>query len=95
MNKVDFEKAILIPMQEDGLDLYRKEYNNMLLDKATSSNSMVQEKYVTVSCYKKTIKEARTYFARVITELNSHFARLGSKCAEVNGEDKLRILHDF
>ena len=65
------------------------------VDKSTSSNSMVQEKYVTVSCYKKTIKEARTYFARVITELNSHFARLGSKCAEVNGEDKLRILHDF
>ena len=26
---MDFEKAILIPMQEDGLDLYRKEYNNM------------------------------------------------------------------
>ena len=24
LNKVDFEKAILIPMQEDGLDLYRK-----------------------------------------------------------------------
>ena len=95
LNKVDFEKVILIPMQEDGLDLYRKEYNNMLLDKATSSNSMVQEKYVTVSCYKKTIEEARTYFARVTTELNSHFARLGSKCAEVNGEDKLRILHDF
>ena len=95
LNKVDFEKAILIPMQEDGLDLYRKEYNNMLLDKATSSNSMVQEKYVTVSCYKKTIEEARTYVARVTTELNSHFARLGSKCAEVNGEDKLRILHDF
>ena len=95
LNKVDFEKAILIPMQEDGLDLYRKEYNNMLLNKATSSNSMVQEKYVTVSCYKKTIEEARTYFARVTTELNSHFARLGSKCAEVNGEDKLRILHDF
>lgn len=95
LNKVDFEKAILIPMQEDGLDLYRKEYNNMLLDKATSSNSMVQEKYVTVSCYKKTIEEARTYFVRVTTELNSHFARLGSKCVEVNGEDKLRILHDF
>lgn len=95
LNKVDFEKAILIPMQEDGLDLYRKEYNTMLLDKATSSNSMVQEKYVTVSCYKKTIEEARTYFVRVTTELNSHFARLGSKCVEVNGEDKLRILHDF
>ena len=95
LNKVDFEKAILIPMQEDGLDLYRKEYNKMLFDKATSCNRLVQEKFVTVSCYKKTIEEARTYFARVTTELNSHFARLGSKCAEVNGEDKLRILHDF
>lgn len=95
LNKVDFENAIMMPMKEDGLDLYRKEYNNMLLDKATGSNSMVQEKYVTVSCYKKTIEEARTYFARVTPELNSHFARLGSKCTEVNGEDKLRILHDF
>ena len=95
LNKVDFENAIMMPMKEDGLDLYRKEYNKMLLDKATGSNSIVQEKYVTVSCYKKTIEEARTYFARVTPELNSHFARLGSKCAEVNGEDKLRILHDF
>ena len=95
LNKVDFENAIMMPMKEDGMDLYRKEYNNMLLDKATGSNSIVQEKYVTVSCYKKTIEEARTYFARVTPELNSHFARLGSKCAEVNGEDKLRILHDF
>lgn len=54
-----------------------------------------EQNFPMVSCYKKTIEEARTYFARVTTELNSHFARLGSKCAEVNGEDKLRILHDF
>ena len=45
----DFEKAILIPMREDGLDVYREEYNIMLLEKATGSNRMVQEKYVTVS----------------------------------------------
>lgn len=30
LNRQDFEKSILIPMREDGLDLYRKEYNNML-----------------------------------------------------------------
>ena len=33
LNRVDFEQTILIPMAEDGLDKYRKEYNNMLLDK--------------------------------------------------------------
>lgn len=77
LNKVDFEKAILIPMQEDGLDLYRKEYNNMLLDKATSSNSMVQEKYVTVSCYKKTIEEARTYFCTSDNRAEQPFCKIG------------------
>lgn len=95
LNKQDFEQSILIPMQEDGLDLYRKEYNKMLLEKATSSNSMVQEKYVTVSIYKKSIEEAKTYFTRVGTELASHFSRLGSKCIELDTTDRLRALHDF
>ena len=95
LNRQDFEKAILIPMQEDGLDLYRKEYNAMLLEKVTGANSMVQEKYVTVSVYKKSIEEARTYFARVGTDLTAHFMRLGSKCTEMEATDKLRALHDF
>ena len=40
LNRQDFEKSILIPMREDGLDLYRKEYNNMLLEKATGAESV-------------------------------------------------------
>lgn len=65
LNKADFEQTILIPMADDGLDKYRKEYNKMLLDKATGANSIVQDKYVTVSVCKKNIEEARNYFARV------------------------------
>lgn len=95
LNRQDFEKSILLPMKEDGLDLYRKEYNDMLLAKATGSNSMVQEKYVTVSVYKKTIEEARAYFTRIGTDLSSHFLQMGSKCTEMNTWDKLRVLHDF
>lgn len=95
LNRQDFEKAILIPMREDGLDLYRKEYNAMLLEKVTGANSMVQEKYVTVSVYKKSIEEARTYFARVGADLTGHFMRLGSKCVEMDATDRLRALHDF
>ena len=33
-------------MQEDGLDLYRKEYNSMLLERVAEANSMVQEQVV-------------------------------------------------
>ena len=57
LNKADFEQTILIPMADDGLDKYRKEYNKMLLDKATGANSIVQDKYVTVSVCKKNIDE--------------------------------------
>ena len=53
LNKADFEQTILIPMADDGLDKYRKEYNKMLLDKATGANAIVQDKYVTVSVCKK------------------------------------------
>lgn len=95
LNREDFEKAILIPLQNDELNVYRNEYNAMLLERATGANSMVQEKYVTVSAYKKNIEEARTYFARIGAELTGHFARLGSKCAEMDATDKLRALHDF
>ena len=95
LNRQDFERSILLAMEEDGLDLYRKEYNDMLLGKATGANSMVQEKYVTVSVYKKSIEEAKTYFARMGTDLASHFSRLGSKCVEMDAGDKLRVLHDF
>lgn len=49
LNKADFEQTILISMAEDGLDKYRREYNKMLLDKAIDANSIVQDKYVTVS----------------------------------------------
>ena len=40
INKNDFEKTILIPMQDDGLDIYRKEYNQMLLDKISGGTGM-------------------------------------------------------
>ena len=95
LNKADFEQTILIPMAEDGLDKYRKEYNRMLLDKATGANSIVQDKYVTISVNKKNIEEARSYFARIGADLIGHFNRLGSKCTELDAGDKLRIFHDF
>ena len=94
-NQREFEDSILMPMKYDGLDDYRIEYNQMLLEKATSGSSIYQEKYITVSVQKKDIEEARNYFARTGADLISHFAELGSKCVELNTEQRLQILHDF
>ena len=95
MNKANFEQSILMPMQGDFRDEYRREYNQMLLDKATGANGITQEKYITISVVKKDIEEARAYFARVGADLVSHFAALGSKCVDLDATERLRILHDF
>ena len=95
LNRSDFEESILMPMKQDGLDEYRKEYNDMLLDKATGANGITQEKYITITVAKKDIEEARAYFARIGADLTAHFANLGSKCVPLNAVERLRILHDF
>jgi len=95
MNRQNFEQSILMPMQKDGRDEYREEYNQMLVDKATGANGLTQEKYITVSVIKKDVNEARSYFARVGADLNAHFANLGSKCEELMATERLQILHSF
>lgn len=95
LNKRSFEQSVLMPMKEDKRDFYRKEYNGVLLDKATGANGLIQEKYVTITVAKKDIEEARAYFARVGADLASHFAGLGASCTELDASERLRILHDF
>ena len=75
LNRQDFEQKILLPRKDDFLDGYRAEYNAMLMDKVTdSSNSVVQERYITLSVHRKNIEEARTFFDRVTNRERSALA---------------------
>lgn len=66
-------------MKEDGLNHFRKEYNEMLLSKVTgTNNSVVQDRYITITVAKRNIDEARTYFSRVGTDLITHLSQLSS-----------------
>ncbi len=95
LNAADFEKRILIPYKQDELDIYRKEYNDMLMSKATGANSMVREVYLTVTVKRKDAQDARGYFRRTTTEMASHLTRLGSNLTELATEERLKLLHDF
>jgi hypothetical protein len=95
LNRKNFEKSILMPLKGDARDVYREEYNQMLLGKAMAGNGIVQEKYITVTMLKKDIEEARAYFARIGADIIAHFAALGSKCTELDATERLRVLHDF
>ena len=96
LDKAEFECALLLPMKEDGLDGYRREYNEMLLSKVTgTNNSVVQERYFTVSVVKKNVDEARTWFSRVGTDLLTHLSRLSSVGRELDLPARLQIFRDF
>jgi hypothetical protein len=95
INQADFKDKILIPLNDDGLDEYRREYNDVLLDKATGATSMLRELYITVSAVRKNIKDARVYFRRISTDLTAHLSRLNSKCLELDATERLRCLHGF
>src|SRR5690606_22022019 len=62
---------------------------------SVGANGTFQEKYMTVSIFKKNVEEARQYFTRIGSELMAHFSRLGSSCEELDAIDRLRMLHDF
>lgn len=96
MDKAEFERSILIPMKNDGLDEYRKEYNEMLRSKITgTNNSILRERYLTVSVHKPGIDEARTYFDRVGTDIVTHLSQLSSIAQEVDAADRLQMFRDF
>lgn len=80
LDRAEFEKSILLHYEYDGLDNYRKEYNDMLIDKAALSNCIVQDKYFTVTVSKKSIDDARAFFNRVGNDLTARLSRIDSKC---------------
>ena len=95
-NRQNFERDILLPEKGDALDTERREYNAMLMDKATGAvSSVVQERYVTVSVHRKNIEEARTFFDRVTGDVTTRLSHLDSHSEELDATERLRVLHDF
>ena len=95
LNGADFQRSILMRERGNDLDRYRREYNRVVTDKASESNDLIQDKYITVSVARKSIEESRTFFHRVDTDLGKNFGRLESGARPLDNQERLRIFHDF
>ncbi|MCQ5090584.1 TraE family protein, partial [Ruthenibacterium lactatiformans] len=71
------------------------EYNQIVRERTEWSNNIFREKYIVLSVQRRSIEEARSFFARAGTELASGFGRLSSQLTELSSHDRIRILHDF
>lgn len=90
----EFERTILAAENGDTLDMYRRELNAIIGGGITGDNSLVQDKYITVSVAKKNIEEARAFFSRVDVDLSKSFGELSSTVSTLQNGERLSILHD-
>ena len=95
LNGTDFQRSVLMQQKGDGLDVYRKEYNGVLTEKAAASNNLIQDKYITVSVPRKNVDEARAFFHRVDADLSKNLGKLDSGARALDNQERLRIFHDF
>lgn len=92
-----FKENTLIELQEDGLNVYRNEYNDMLVDKmAEGKNNMVRDKYLTVSTPAESYKAACNIFSRLDTEITSATKKIGgSEATPLSTLERLEIIHNL
>lgn len=88
-------EQMTLPAANDKYKEYAKELEELLNDKMAESNNIVHEKYITISAEKKNIKEARTYFARVGSDLAADFAKVSSQITELGYKERLRLFYEF
>ena len=95
LNSSDFQHSVLMQERGDTMDKYRREYNQVLMEKASASNNLIQDKYITVSVARKNADEARAFFHRVDADLSKNLGRLDSGAKALDAYERLRIFHDF
>lgn len=95
-NMTALRKDVLIPYQADGKDELRKAYNEVMEAKIIEGKQGIeQELYLTITIERKNFEEAKAQFATIEANLRKRFGELGSELHTLNGNERLKILHDY
>lgn len=89
-----FEKNVRIPYQKDGFDDVRQEYTQMLRQQLEKGNNgLTKSKFLTFGIEATSMKQAKPRLEHVQTDLLNNFHRLGVTAREMNGKERLRLMH--
>ena len=90
-------KNVLLEYKMDNLNIYREEYNNMLLDKMKEGrNNILKDKFLTVTIKAKNIEEAYIKLAKVDSDINLAVKRINHQdTVPMTGEERLEVLHQI
>lgn len=95
--KEEFEKEVLMEYRHDGLDEYRQEANEILLDKmAEGKNNITKEIYLTVTIEADDYDAAVLTFSRLDAEVSSAIKQInGVETFPLKLADRLSVLYDI
>lgn len=92
-----FKQDVLLPMQDDDLNEFREEYNDMLLEKITSSKNNLQTiTILTIILPEQSIKEASEKFLELDNTVCDNMAQLTkTDCPVLTTIERLEILNQI
>ena len=89
-------EQILIPYKNDGYDHMRRIYNDIMEKKIVEGRQGIeQERYLTLTIDRKNYEEAKAQFATLEANIRKGFHELGADIVRMNGNQRLKCLHDF
>lgn len=88
--------SIEMDMKHDGLDTYRQEFNNMLIDNVLEGkNNIRKDLYITIACTAKNFTDAKHKFSKMFNEISSNLKNVGSTSSALDTSERLEILYSF
>lgn len=90
------EEILLDESKRDGFSSMRGSYNNVIEHNIVEGKQGIeQERYITISTERNNFEDAKSQFATIESNVLKSFATLGSSLEPLNGNERLKILHDF
>lgn len=92
-----FEQEVLMENKYDGLDEYRQESNEILLEKMSEGkNNITKERYLTLTIEAKDYDDAVNTFVHRDAEISAAIKRInGSETSPLNLTERLSVLYDI
>ena len=92
-----FKSNNLLSMKNDDLDVYRKEYNQIILKKMEEGrNNLVKERYLILNTEAESVDVAEHIFNRLDAEILNAFKEIGGSTATaMTTPERLELLYDI
>ena len=90
------EEILLDENKRDGFGSMRGSCNNVIEHNIVEGKQGIeQERYITISTERNNFEDAKSRFATIESNVLKSFATLGYSLEPLNGNERLKILHDF